>query len=108
MLRAILLNLVLNALQAGGSAPIEVSCVLEGDWVRIAIADRGPGISAEEIDRVFDAFFTTKKSGTGLGLAIVKRLTDLQGGKVSLRRRDGGGTVAEILLPRAVAAAASS
>jgi two-component system CheB/CheR fusion protein len=108
MLRAILMNLVLNALQAGGSAPIEVSCVTEGDWVRIAIADRGLGISAEEIDRVFDAFFTTKKSGTGLGLAIVKRLTDLQGGKVSLRRRDGGGTVAEILLPRAVAAAASS
>jgi two-component system CheB/CheR fusion protein len=99
MLRAVVLNLVLNALQASGSTPVEITLSAEGDACRIAIADRGPGIPEEEIDRVFDAFFTTKKSGTGLGLAIVKRLTDLQGGDVVLRRREGGGTIAEITLP---------
>ena len=99
MLRAVLLNLVLNALQASKSTPVEIVVNPEGDTCRIAVADRGPGIPAEEIDRVFDAFFTTKKSGTGLGLAIVKRLTDLQGGGVTLRRRDGGGTVAQVTLP---------
>ena len=99
MLRAVLLNLVLNALQASGSAPVEIMVNANGDTCRIAIADRGPGIPAEEINRVFDAFFTTKKSGTGLGLAIVKRLTDLQAGEVTLRRRDGGGTIADVTLP---------
>ena len=99
MLRAVVLNLVMNALQASGSTPVEITLSSEGDACRIAIADRGPGIPEEEIDRVFDAFFTTKKSGTGLGLAIVKRLTDLQGGDVVLRRREGGGTIAEITLP---------
>jgi PAS domain S-box-containing protein len=105
MLRAVLLNLVLNALQASAPAPIEVILTAAGDSCRITVADRGPGIPPQEIDRVFDAFFTTKKSGTGLGLAIVKRLTDLQGGSVTLRRREGGGTVAEITLPRVPTAA---
>ena len=104
MLRAVLLNLVLNALQASGSAPVEVTVSIEGDSARISVADRGPGIPPEKIDRVFDAFFTTKTSGTGLGLAIVKRLTDLQGGSVALRRREGGGTVADITLLRAAGA----
>ena len=108
MVRAVLLNLVLNALQAGGPAPVEVTLTAEGDACRIAIADRGPGIPSAEIDRVFDAFFTTKKSGTGLGLAIVKRLIDLQGGRVALRHRDGGGTIAEITLPRVPAQAAAT
>jgi signal transduction histidine kinase len=48
---------------------------------------------------VFDAFCTTKKGGTGLGLPIVKRLITLQDGGIELRRRQGGGTVAEISIP---------
>jgi two-component system CheB/CheR fusion protein len=100
LLRAVLLNLVLNACQAS-SGPVELDVARIGAQVRITVADRGPGIPEDRLARVFDAFYTTKQSGTGLGLAIVKRFTELQNGSVSLRPREGGGTVAEILLPAA-------
>ena len=69
---------------------------------------RGAGISDEILDHVFDAFYSTKKSGTGLGLPIVKRLTELQDGTIALRAREGGGTMAEITIPLAPQAKAST
>ena len=104
MLRAVLLNLVLNACQASKNT-VEITVEHTGDECRIAIADRGPGIPREQLDRVFEAFYTTKQAGTGLGLAIVKRLTELQNGRVELGPREGGGTVASVMLPRAPAVA---
>lgn len=100
MLRAALLNLLLNACQAGGSS-IEVVSSVAGDRCRIAVLDRGSGIPDEILEHVFDAFYTTKKSGTGLGLPIVKRLLELQDGTIALRGRAGGGTMAEITIPLA-------
>jgi signal transduction histidine kinase len=101
MLRAALLNLVLNACQAAPGQPVEIEvAAVDGEGV-VRIMDRGPGIPAEQLERVFEAFVTTKQSGTGLGLAIVKRLTELQRGRVTLAAREGGGTVAEIALPLA-------
>jgi PAS domain S-box-containing protein len=102
LLRASLLNLVLNACQAGGDS-VEIKAAAAGDVCSIGVLDRGPGIPDDVLDRVFDAFYTTKKSGTGLGLPIVKRLMELQQGTVTLRRREGGGTVAEITVPMATA-----
>ena len=107
MLRAALLNLLLNACQAGGSS-IEVVTATAGDRCRIAVLDRGPGIPEEVLEHVFDPFYTTKKGGTGLGLSIVKRLMELQDGTIALRRRDGGGTMAEITIPLASPAEASA
>jgi PAS domain S-box-containing protein len=104
MLRAALLNLLLNACQAGGGG-VEITASATGDACRIAVVDRGPGIPESVMDRVFDVFYTTKKTGTGLGLPIVKRLMELQQGTVTLRRREGGGTVAEITVPLALAPA---
>ena len=99
MLRAVLLNLVLNACQASNGRRVEVE-TLPGDGVcHIEVRDRGPGIPDEIRGKIFEPFFTTKSSGTGLGLPIVKRLIDAQGGSVRLRSRDGGGTVAEVVLP---------
>ena len=103
MLRAVLLNLVLNACQASPNTPVDIAVGRTAAGCRIEIADRGPGIPAPRLERVFEAFYTTKQSGTGLGLAIVKRLTELQNGRVELGRRDGGGTVASVTLPRAPA-----
>jgi PAS domain S-box-containing protein len=100
MLRAALLNLLLNACQSGGST-VEVSISRAGTACLISVADRGTGIPDDVRERVFDAFFTTKPSGTGLGLPIVKRLMELQQGTVSLRPREGGGTVAELTIPLA-------
>jgi PAS domain S-box-containing protein len=100
MLRAALLNLLLNACQAGTDA-VEISATAVGDRAHITVSDRGGGIPAEVMDRIFDAFYTTKKAGTGLGLPIVKRLMELQQGSVSIRPREGGGTIAELTVPLA-------
>jgi PAS domain S-box-containing protein len=99
MLRAMLLNLLLNACQSGTHEPIEVDVLVRDGLCRIQIADRGIGVSEEDSERVFEAFHTTKKSGTGLGLAIVRRLATLQGGTIQLRPREGGGAIASVTLP---------
>jgi len=103
MLRAALLNLTLNACQAAPNKDVEVRILANDGVCRIAVCDRGPGIAPEIRDRIFEPFFTTRVNGTGLGLAIVKRLMELQEGTVQLNERSGGGTIAEVTLPRAVA-----
>jgi PAS domain S-box-containing protein len=99
MLRAALLNLAMNACQAAGDAEVDIQIEARGAVCAIAVRDRGPGISAEIAERVFEPFYTTRAGGTGLGLAIVKRLMELQAGDITLRERPGGGTVAEITVP---------
>jgi two-component system CheB/CheR fusion protein len=99
MLRAVLLNLLLNAGHASPGEPIEIEISVDRGSCRITILDRGPGIPDEIRDRIFEPFFTTKSSGTGLGLPIVKRLMEAQGGSVSVRPRPGGGTVVNLELP---------
>jgi PAS domain S-box-containing protein len=105
MLHAMLLNLLLNACQSGTRDPVEVGLVVAGSTCRIEITDRGIGISADDTERVFEAFHTTKKSGTGLGLAIVRRLAALQGATIQLEPRHGGGVVARITIPARSASA---
>ncbi len=99
MLRAVLLNLLLNACQASNGQPVEIEMTVSQGNGHIEVRDRGAGISDEIRDRIFAPFFTTKSSGTGLGLPIVKRLMEAQGGTVGLSPREGGGTVAEVVLP---------
>jgi two-component system CheB/CheR fusion protein len=99
MLRDILLNLLLNACQSGTTEPVQVIVIPQGGLCRIEIADRGQGIPPETANKIYDAFFTTKKSGTGLGLAIVQRLVTLQDGTIALLGREGGGTIARVQLP---------
>jgi PAS domain S-box-containing protein len=101
MLRAVLLNLLLNACQSGTTEPVEVGIDVDERICRISIADRGIGISPEQEARLFEPFYTTKQAGTGLGLAIVRRLMQLQNGSVILRARVGQGTVAAVELPLA-------
>jgi PAS domain S-box-containing protein len=101
MLRAALLNLLMNACQAAGTGPVDVRVATDAALCHVAIADRGSGISEDIRDRVFEPFFTTRANGTGLGLAIVKRLVELQDGTVGLHDRPGGGTIAELTLPLA-------
>src|SRR5215210_7484848 len=98
MLRAIILNLLMNACQSGSADAIEVMVHQDGEWCRIDIADRGTGFGDTDPERLFQAFHTTKTSGTGLGLAITRRLVTLQGGTVKLLAREGGGAIARIML----------
>lgn len=102
MLRDVLLNLLMNACQSNSTAPIEVMVAESGSRCRIDIADRGTGIPDGDAERLFTAFYTTKKAGTGLGLAIVRRLMLLQEGNVVLTPREGGGTIARVDLPLGV------
>jgi signal transduction histidine kinase len=126
MLRAALLNLLLNATQAmagsspggsGGDPPdsdtpggtrshgpkidggVEVQTTLGHDRVSVAVLDRGPGLPQAVRDRLFQPFVTTRRGGTGLGLAIAHRLTVLQGGTLTMQDRPDGGTVATLTLP---------
>jgi len=99
MCRAALLNLLLNACQASPQTSVEVQTVAQNGCCEIAILDRGPGIPESIRDQLFQPFITTKSAGTGLGLAIARRLTNLQGGSLTLEDRQGGGTVARLKLP---------
>ncbi len=83
-------NLVENALEHGGDV-VEVSVEAAGGLTVVRVTDNGPGISAGNLARVFDRFFTTARStgGSGLGLAIVKALVDGHGGEVSATSRPG-------------------
>ncbi len=83
---------------------IRASC--DGSGALVEVGDRGPGLSAEVLDRLFEPFVTTKRTGTGLGLAIAKRVVDAHGGRLEAVSRDGGGTLFRLWLPASGAAAA--
>jgi len=90
----ILVNLLQNAREAmNGNGEIEVGAAYgQNDSIAIRIGDSGPGIAPEKIDRIFEAYFTTRDKGTGLGLAIVKHNIEMYGGKVEVESALGMGT----------------
>lgn len=97
----ILVNLVLNAVQASRAEPdicIEVST--HRDEFEVSVADRGEGLAPEVLERIFDPFFTTKESGSGLGLSICHQLAERLGGRVSAANRKDGGAVFSLFIPR--------
>lgn len=104
LLKQILLNIIMNALQAmehcGGKLLVETAAA-GYDNVCFMIVDNGPGIPDEAIDRIFDRYFTTKKlgEGTGLGLFVTKNLIENMGGNISVASRSGGGTTFRVTLP---------
>ena len=69
--------------------------------LELVIADRGRGIPAELLERVFEPFFTTRAKGTGLGLAIVHRVIEAHGGALCIESREDEGTSVQVLLPEA-------
>ncbi|BBH65364.1 hypothetical protein ACTI_20490 [Actinoplanes sp. OR16] len=85
--------------------PIEVCAGTEDDTLRFRVADRGIGIAPEHVESAFERYWQAgengRQPGAGLGLYLVRRLVERQNGWVSLRPREGGGTVAEVRLPRA-------
>ena len=108
VLRRILENLAGNAADSvagveGGTVSVTTeSATRDGQrLVRIVIADTGPGMSRDELNRAFDDFFTTKPGGTGLGLSIVRRLVLDLGGALRIETEPGAGTRAIVELPAA-------
>jgi two-component system sensor histidine kinase HydH len=96
----VLLNLLVNALEAmpeGGR--LQVNVHRETDQAEIRVSDTGPGISSENLSRLFDPFHTTKKKGSGLGLAIAQRIVENHGGTIRVDSRAGLGTTFLVRLP---------
>lgn len=99
-LQAAVVNLVRNAKDATPSGgEVLVSTVREGGWVMIRVTDTGAGIPAELQPRVFDPYFSTKKSGTGLGLPTARRVAAEHGGSLTLQSEVGKGTQFTLRLP---------
>jgi signal transduction histidine kinase len=103
MVRQVLDNLLANALDAAGEGgAVRVSTALDGERVRVEVADSGPGIPPETLARVFDPFFTTKDPGrgAGLGLAISLTLAEALGGALTVESKPGAGSRFRLWLPR--------
>lgn len=98
-LQSVVGNVLGNASEAHEAAePIRVDIASRRERVVITVADRGPGIRADERSRVFDPFYTTKAHGSGVGLAVTQRFVEEAGGEISIDGRDGGGTVVTLVL----------
>jgi len=75
----------------------------DGEWVEMAFQDTGRGIPAQELERIFDPFYTTRASGTGLGLAIARKILESMGGRIDVASRPNAGTTFRLWLRRAPA-----
>lgn len=108
----VLLNLVLNALDAVAPLPegqrrVRISAEARGDGLAVRVEDSGPGVPPAVAPRVFDPFFTTKATGLGMGLAVARSIVEAHGGAIALAAAPGGGAAFEVTLPAAEGDAAA-
>ena len=99
-IQQVFVNLIKNAMQAmtkGGTLTLQTGQGQDGVWA--GITDTGGGIPQEQINRIFDPFYTTKKKGTGLGLMIVQRIVRAHGGRIELESHIGRGSTFRIWFP---------
>lgn len=101
----VILNLIVNSIEAmsaqhDGQRRLEVRSLLDATGnVVVVVADTGPGFEADQIDRIFDAFFTTKPQGLGMGLAICRSIIEAHDGRLWAEPGQDGGAVLQLLLP---------
>ena len=103
-LQQVVLNLLLNAVEAMGSVEAEprellISTEQDHTGVLVAVRDSGPGIDPSHLERVFDAFYTTKSSGMGMGLSICRSIIDAHGGRLWAEANEPRGAIFQFTLP---------
>jgi two-component system NtrC family sensor kinase len=101
-LEQLFLNLLMNAHEAtapGGTLGVGVT--RDGEHVTVTIADSGPGIAPELLEKIFEPFFTTKQRGSGLGLAISAGVAQAHGARLRAANRPGGGAIFSVEFPLA-------
>lgn len=96
-------NLIHNSIQIIGSgAQVQVSAMRDlqtPDFVRISVSDNGPGVDLQQVDKLFEPFFTTSSQGTGLGLAVVSSVANAHQGRIEVTNNVHGGACFNLLLP---------
>ncbi len=100
LIRNCLFNFITNGSQAmpqGGSLTLGAS--FADDTFRLTFSDQGSGIPPEDLEKIFQPYFTTKEAGIGLGLAITERIIREHGGRIEVESRTGEGTTITVLLP---------
>ena len=106
-LQQVVLNLIVNAVEAMGSVqegPRELAISTEqihANGVRVAVRDTGPGLDAGHLERVFEAFYTTKSGGVGMGLSICRSIIDAHGGRLWAEANEPRSSVFQFTLPDA-------
>jgi PAS domain S-box-containing protein len=105
-LQQVLLNLVMNAMEAMSSVeerPRELRITtrnIDADQVQVTVKDSGPGIDPNTLDKIFDPFYTTKPGGMGMGLSISRSILQAHGGRLWAAAKDGPGTIFHFSLPK--------
>jgi signal transduction histidine kinase len=108
-LQQVILNLVMNAIEAIGSAAgaerkvTGRTALIEGGLAEVVIEDSGPGIPSDKLQQIFEPFFTTKDAGMGMGLSIARTIVANHGGRISAGNRREGGAVLRFTMPLAKA-----
>jgi C4-dicarboxylate-specific signal transduction histidine kinase len=104
-LQQVVVNLIMNAVDAMSTVAnrvrsLRVKTEMQGsDYLLITVEDSGTGIDAENIDRIFDAFYTTKSHGMGMGLSICRSIVESHGGRLSVSPAQSHGSIFRVLLP---------
>jgi len=99
-MQQVLINLLKNAIEAGGPADQVTLRIAGGDGgLELEVADRGAGMTDDVLRQALLPFYSTKKGGTGLGLPLCREIVEAHGGRLTIRRRDGGGTSVTCWLP---------
>ncbi|MBH0092105.1 sensor histidine kinase [Pseudoalteromonas sp. SCQQ13] len=96
-------NLIHNSIQIiGAGAQVQISAMRDlqtSDFVRISVSDNGPGVDLQQVDKLFEPFFTTSSQGTGLGLAVVSSVVNAHQGRIEVTNNVHGGACFNLLLP---------
>jgi signal transduction histidine kinase len=105
-LQQVILNVIINAVDAmsgtiEGSRELFISTAKDVGGVVVTVRDSGPGLSPESVDRLFDAFYTTKADGMGMGLSICRSIVEAHGGRIWASRDLGRGATFQFTLPLA-------
>jgi C4-dicarboxylate-specific signal transduction histidine kinase len=105
-LQQVVLNLVMNGVEAMSTVGVRLRELVittedgEADQVRVAVKDAGTGLAPESIERIFDAFYTTKSGGMGMGLSVSRSIVQNHGGRLWAEPNDGSGTTFQFTVPK--------
>jgi C4-dicarboxylate-specific signal transduction histidine kinase len=106
-IQQVVLNLIVNGMEAMADEPARQRKIvvrttkMDDTFAEISISDRGPGISSDALDKVFNPFFTTKTEGMGMGLSIARTIVQAHGGRIWTENNVSGGAVFRLVLPLA-------